>query len=280
MSDKYCIECGNKLHFNCKNNICKCCLAKCIKCGANTSGRGKTRLCKTCVCKSKERNEKISKKRKLRVGWKHSEETKIKMSKNSYTKKYGHSEETKKKISKSNIGNAGPWLNKKLPDYMKEKISKTRKEKGIAKGKNNPFFGLSLSGNLNGMYGKSVLDIWIEKYGEVKAKKMWREKYKNLGSGLSKKFKNLLDKWNYRYEEEFMLSDPMNNKKRFYDFYLSDYNLLIEVDGYHFHHKDSTFPRIKERLENDIYKNKLAKKQGFKLVRIWEDKLEEKWDII
>lgn len=35
------------------------------------------------------------------------------------------------------------------------------------------------SGNGNAMFGKNVLDVWTEKYGQETAEKMWEEKYKD-----------------------------------------------------------------------------------------------------
>ncbi len=65
-----------------------------------------------------------------------------------------------------------------------------------------------------------------------------------------------------------------------YDFYIPDYNLLIEYDGLQ-HEKSTAFFRhngqeselaFKNRLEKDIMKTNLAKDNGFNLVRIsWRD---------
>jgi very-short-patch-repair endonuclease len=67
---------------------------------------------------------------------------------------------------------------------------------------------------------------------------------------------------------------------KYYDFFLSDYNILLEMDGTYFHGKQKegltettlNTMQIKNRC-NDIVKNAIAKGRGFKLVRIWEDEL-------
>jgi hypothetical protein len=279
MNNKYCKDCEKILHKNCKNiEFCKDC-------------RLKYDVCEICSCKTKGRGLRCSKCK--RIGLRHSAETKVKMSDNSYIKDHGLSEVAKRKISETRkkkikegeIKNWQEGLTKETDNRLKlmgEKISKTRIEKGLSKGRKNHFSRIKFEGEKNGMYGRSVLDIWIEKYGEKEALIKWKNKYKNLGSGLSKKFECMLIDWNFKYEKEYIISYILNGRKRskFYDFYLNDFNILIEVDGYHFHHEDSTFPRINERIENDKFKNKLAKERGFGMVRVWEDNLDKRWDII
>lgn len=48
-----------------------------------------------------------------------------------------------------------------------------------------------------------------------------------------------------------------------YDFYISELNLLIEVDGYYWH-------SLPKNIINDQYKNELAKIAGYELIRIPE----------
>lgn len=89
-----------------------------------------------------------------------------------------HSKESKKKMSKSRKGKKGKKLSPahilllKKPKSKKHKqhLSESRKRSGLSKGKNNP------------MYGKTYMDIWIEKFGEEKAKELNKnksEKHKN-----------------------------------------------------------------------------------------------------
>lgn len=51
------------------------------------------------------------------------------------------SDETKKKISESNKGKVCYWKGKKLPKTVREKMSNTRKENGVAAGEKNPMYG-------------------------------------------------------------------------------------------------------------------------------------------
>ncbi len=40
--------------------------------------------------------------------------------------------------------------------------------------------GMSCTGERNVMFGKSLLDIWIDKYGETEALNMWNKKYSHI----------------------------------------------------------------------------------------------------
>jgi len=64
---------------------------------------------------------------------------------------------------------------------------------------------------------------------------------------------------------------------KFYDFYLPEKNVLIEVDGIYWHARDAgklDYRQIKQRIE-DSYKNSIAKASKKALVRIWEDEVSE-----
>jgi very-short-patch-repair endonuclease len=57
--------------------------------------------------------------------------------------------------------------------------------------------------------------------------------------------------------------DNIKSKIRLYDFYLPEKNILIECDGDYWH-------SLPENVENDLFKDELAKKQNFKLIRFPE----------
>ncbi len=68
---------------------------------------------------------------------------------------------------------------------------------------------------------------------------------------------------------------------RLFDFYLIDYNILIEVDG-NFHHNNPkmnyTFLYESQKLsiKNDDFKNKLCQDNGVVLLRYWEKDINER----
>jgi len=86
-----------------------------------------------------------------------------------------HSDETKKKISESNKG-------KIFTEEHKIKLKEAAETRDI-RGKNNPMSKIDFSGNKNPMYGKSVYNIWVEKYGvkiaDMKKEEMTAKKRKN-----------------------------------------------------------------------------------------------------
>ncbi len=234
--------------------------------------------------------------------------------------------------------NSGKLKGRKASEETKAKISKTRIEKGLAKGENNPMYGrkhsiescnkisetrierleqgsiitwnkgltketderikkstvsmsenhADVSGSKNPMYGKSLKDIWIEKHGLEKAEEMWIARNKNrnekcLKYRISKpeiKIAKILDSLNIEYKSQFYLN------KSYFDFYIPEYNMLIEVDGNYYHCN----PRIyvngpvnewqKGKIDNDNRKNRIAEDNGYRLIRIWEDEIDIVWRII
>lgn len=59
-----------------------------------------------------------------------------------------------------------------------------------------------------------------------------------------------------------------------FDFYLKEYNLLIEADGDYWHSNPITFKKLNETQKrnklNDDFKNFVAKELGYNLIRFWE----------
>lgn len=90
------------------------------------------------------------------------------------------------------------------------------------------------------------------------------------------KIETILQEHNIRYEKEkvfsdFHFNDITNSHPRF-DFYLPDYNLIIEYDGeQHFKEargskfKDST---LQDRQQKDMQKNQYCDEKGINLLRI------------
>ena len=69
-----------------------------------------------------------------------------------------------------------------------------------------------------------------------------------------------------------------NNKYKIYDFYLTDLNTLLEVDGAYWHCRLDKKPNnYVEIVKNDLFKNELAEKNGFRLIRVWDDEIDFVW---
>ena len=66
-------------------------------------------------------------------------------------------------------------------------------------------------------------------------------------------------------------------KGKYFDFYIPQYNMLIQVDGNYWHGKGLKFQQKniaqKKNAANDLYKNALAGGLGYKIIRIWQDQI-------
>lgn len=90
-------------------------------------------------------------------------------------------------------------------------------------------------------------------------------------SKLEERFaKNFLDKLGYEYETQF----KAESIGRYYDFYLPNANLLIEIDGDYFHSYGLVYedmnPMQKKSHRVDKDKDKWAQTHKIPLIRIWE----------
>jgi len=85
---------------------------------------------------------------------------------------------------------------------------------------------------------------------------------------------NFLKKNGYNFETQKTFSWCKNNITNQYlrfDFYISKYNLLIELDGPQHFRNISNWGDYKETQSRDIYKMKESIKNGFSLIRILQD---------
>jgi len=66
---------------------------------------------------------------------------------------------------------------------------------------------------------------------------------------------------------------------KIYDFYLTDFNILVEVDGDYWHGNEVAYDdknSMQKRAEkNDLYKDVMAKGLGYKIERVWESDLKK-----
>ena len=68
---------------------------------------------------------------------------------------------------------------------------------------------------------------------------------------------------------------------RWYDFYLPEHNVIIEVDGSYYHadprvvEEGKMTPMHKHNIRVDEYKNKWALAHGIPIIRIWEKDINE-----
>jgi very-short-patch-repair endonuclease len=131
--------------------------------------------------------------------------------------------------------------------------------------------------------GTEKLEFYIYKNG---VKYSWLAQPRHITNSLShcpalndSKRVLLVEKYlkdnNIEYLKEKRFKDCLKHKPLPFDFYLPEYNLVIEVDGsHHFHvinfHKTEqrNEEKFEERKENDEIKNKYCKESGMNLLRI------------
>lgn len=156
-------------------------------------------------------------------------------------------------------------------DYIKDSIKEARKDpklgekiskavKGIPKPKPK---GFGIGRVHSKETRKKMSDIAIENIIKTD---------RNHTSKLEKTFANILDLLDIKYNKFFYAKDI----KAFYDFYIPDSNLIIEVDGdfWHCNPKKFSEPKYetqKRNLIRDKEKIQWAQENGYKLLRFWED---------
>ena len=106
--------------------------------------------------------------------------------------------------------------------------------------------------------------------------KWLKSKLSNKKSKLEIKFENILNLLNIEFEFQYEF------KNRLFDFYLKNFNILIEVDGDFYHcNPDTNFklPKYeiqKKNLSNDKRKNSWCKNHNINLIRYWEKDINER----
>jgi very-short-patch-repair endonuclease len=143
-------------------------------------------------------------------------------------------------------------------EKTKQKISKSGK--GVSRPKAEGFgTGRIHSQKTKDKMSKSAIQR-ILKTGKVKR------------SGLEYKFEGLLESLEIKYIHSYYIESI----GKIYDFYLPEYNILIEVDGDFWHCNPEThiIPECKTQeinIENDKFKTQWAIDNGYRLLRFWEN---------
>lgn len=170
-------------------------------------------------------------------------------------------------------------------------IKKTRKEKfasgeydhikeAIKERSKDPNFGNKISKRMKGIPKPKPVGFGIGRKHSQKTKdKMSKSAIDNIiitdrnhTSKLEKTFKNLLDILEINYKQ-FLYAKEI---KAFYDFYIPEKNLVIEVDGDFWHcnpnskHHLPKYESQKKNLIRDKEKEQWLKDNGYKLLRFWE----------
>lgn len=120
-----------------------------------------------------------------------------------------------------------------------------------------------------------IKDKKLSKLSKNNKKGLYNKKIPEIsdGSKLETYFRvNILEALNIEYIQQYKLSAI----GRYYDFYLPEYNILIECDGDYWHadpkkyKKEDLNATQKRNIRVDEQKNKYALMYGYVLLRFWE----------
>jgi len=100
-----------------------------------------------------------------------------------------------------------------------------------------------------------------------------KQEFKWFNTKVELKVKELFNKYNILFIHQKKVG------KYLYDFYLSDFNLLIEVDGVYHHGKiksEKGYSQVQLKImERDKLKTELALQRGYLLKRVWSDEVDK-----
>jgi very-short-patch-repair endonuclease len=131
------------------------------------------------------------------------------------------------------------------------------------------------------MYRTKADNTCIKKYGKTAFELLLMANKNNKGTSIEIKIGKLLMEQNIKFETQFEISYNKINF-RSYDFYLNEFNLLIEADGDYWHsnpnkYDDKILTEVQKiNKKNDEFKNKLAYKNDYNLIRFWETDIRKK----
>ncbi|WP_047155281.1 endonuclease domain-containing protein [Aneurinibacillus tyrosinisolvens] len=126
-------------------------------------------------------------------------------------------------------------------------------------------------GNYRPPWNKGKTGIYseetIQKIRQAALRQFERESFRK--TRIEHIMEELLSSLNVEYRYSFQLEN------RQYDFILRDYKLLIECDGDYWHCNPKFYPVPKrwqmERRKIDELKDEIAKRNGYQILRFWED---------
>jgi very-short-patch-repair endonuclease len=157
-------------------------------------------------------------------------------------------------------------------DYIKDAIKEARKDPELGNKISKGAKGISKPKPEGFGIGRIQSEETREKMSNSAIQRILKDPNNYHTSELEEKFKILLDVLDINYKHFFFASQI----KKIFDFYLPDYGILIEIDGdfWHCNPKIYTNPVCKTQeinIKNDQIKSEWAQENGYKLLRFWED---------
>lgn len=195
----------------------------------------------------------------------------------------------------NNIGNKNPFFGKTCSEYTKQQISKANKNNQYWVGKNHSektkekiskAVSIAISGNKNPFFGKT--HSIKSRLQLSKSLKNWaknnKEHFRKMGINSCIKQSKCKKTLPEKLVEKFLINNNINyvysKRINFYqfDFFLLDFNTIIEVHGDYWHANPKIYGKNKKPLnetqimktKTDIKKHKLLKELNYSLVILWE----------
>jgi len=190
--------------------------------------------------------------------------------------------EHKNKLSISHLG-------KTISKETGNKISKS--SKGVSRNKGNqPMLGKKHSPTTKKIMSKKAKISFdrgerplIAQKGVKRSPKTIEKIFKMKKMNKLEKFvSEILDKNNIPYHFQYFIKTKDGLCKS-YDFKIQNSPLLLEIDGDYWHGGPGVkthFFKLNEVKKNDILKDKIAIKEGFSLIRIWESDIYKQPEIV
>lgn len=179
------------------------------------------------------------------------------------------SDEIKKQMSKSRLGTE-PW-NKGLTAEIDKRVeNNAKKNKGKVR---SPEIKAQMSRVRKEKFDNGDFDYLRTIVSQTAINTFLSGKIKNtLNTKPELEAKQILEKYGIEYEHQYRINN------RIFDFYLPEYNTLIEIDGIFWHgkgieDKDLKYKSQQKVRQSDKLKKKLAEKNGYQLCRYWQDEL-------
>lgn len=167
------------------------------------------------------------------------------------------------------------WLKNTTEGIRKYNKEQKENNPNYRSGKNNNFYGKSPSKETRDKIRVSVK----KQISDGKHPFIGNYNGRIRGSKLEDKFENFLLRLGIPFEHNFKIKFEKNEKigYRYYDFYIKNTKMLIEIHGNYWHprHEENLNEIQKKNIENDQFKKELAEKNGYKVIYIYEDELDD-----
>jgi len=158
-------------------------------------------------------------------------------------------------------------------NYIKDAIKEARKDPELGKKISNSVKGKPKPKPEGFGVGRVQSEETRKKMSGSAIQRILKDPENYHTSELEERFKIILDVLDIEYKH-FFFAKGIN---KIFDFYIPKYNILIEVDGDFYHCNPNIYnngPVCKTQtinIENDKLKDEWAKANGYKLLRFWED---------